>query len=473
MSDLPACVQKAAPVRLLPTLSETAREARAVSTFLSCLKAIRPLAHPLLSPFGAPVGQRSRIECWSEVELRRPVGDRILRPDGLICVRTGSKRWCALVEAKTGPSPLDREQVEAYLRLARENGLDALITLSNQFAPRADHAPVTVNRHLRRSIDLYHLPWKAVLTQSQLALMDESAMNSHERFMLEEFVHYLRQPRSGLSDFTAMTADWADLIEAIQNGAPINRKAGRVHRIVSAWHEELHDAALSLSPNVGTLVTVKVPRKTGTDPADWRDTDAAHFERAHELTGTLQVPHAENMHLTANLSKRTIAAHIRLKAPRDRQRTGARINWLLKQLKGVDAQGVSIRMISKGRGGNPVVTLDALRADPKLAAHDCHAGPPSHFEVALVQHLGAAMGRRRKFIERFDALVLDFYERIGQHVKGWVAPPPAYRAQPVPQKAEPKQPKKPAPRLTPARSVGDIPSFLRRDPHHQVFLQKS
>ena len=145
--------------------------------------------------------------------------------------------------------------------------------------------------------------------------------------------------------------------------------------------------------------------------------------------------------------------------------------------KGFDAFGYEIMQETAsalGRIGRQLEeALEALRADPKQAARACQGGPPSHFEVALVQHLGAAMGRRRKFIERFDALVLDFYERIGQHVKGWVAPPPAYRAQPVPQKAEPPQPKKPAPRLAPARSVGDIPSFLRRDPHHQVFLQKS
>jgi len=473
MSDLPACLVRAAPVRLLPIQSDSAREARAVSTFLSCLKTIRPLAVPLLGEFGVTIGQRSRIECWTEVELRRPVGDRKLRPDGMISVQSGTKVWRALVEAKTGSNPLDPAQVEAYMRLARENGLDALITLSNQFAPRVSHAPVVVNRHLRRSVDLYHPPWKSVLTKARLALLDPAGMNDHEHFMLEEFVHFLEQPKSGLSELTAMTEDWTDLLDAVQHNAPLNRKTGLLTRTVASWHEVLHDAALSLSPPVGTPVTVKVPRKLADDPAAWQASDVKHFEKYHELAGTLVVPHAENIHVSANLSKRTIAAHVRLKAPRDRQRPLARINWLLKQLRAIDGHGVTIRLVCKGRAGNPVVPLEHLRRDPKSAAQDCGGAPPCHFEIALVQHLGSAMMRRKKFVERLNALVLDFYQTVGQHAQGWVPPPPPYRAQPAPQKIEPPKPQKPAPRITPKRPVGDIPPFLRRDPHNQVFLQKS
>lgn len=44
-----------------------------------------------------------------------------------------------MVEAKIGKGEICSEQIERYLNLAKANGIDAIITLSNQFVARADH----------------------------------------------------------------------------------------------------------------------------------------------------------------------------------------------------------------------------------------------------------------------------------------------------------------------------------------------
>lgn len=60
-----------------------------------------------------------------------------MTPDGLIRVSRGSRVWAALVEVKTGRNELQSEQLENYLEAARRNGLQALLTISNQ-TPMAD-----------------------------------------------------------------------------------------------------------------------------------------------------------------------------------------------------------------------------------------------------------------------------------------------------------------------------------------------
>ena len=53
-------------------------------------------------------------------------------PDGLVVVSNGGKEWVALVETKVARSDLTTDQVEGYLDIAREQGFDSVITISNQ-----------------------------------------------------------------------------------------------------------------------------------------------------------------------------------------------------------------------------------------------------------------------------------------------------------------------------------------------------
>jgi hypothetical protein len=69
----------------------------------------------------------------------------------LIVVTTGKKQWTAIIEAKIGKAELQTEQVELYLDLAKEHRIDAVITLSNQFAATPTHHPVMVKKNKLRS----------------------------------------------------------------------------------------------------------------------------------------------------------------------------------------------------------------------------------------------------------------------------------------------------------------------------------
>ncbi len=127
MEELVASGERA---RLFPVLSESSKEGRATSIFLSCLAASPDLAASLFGTIGRRVGVRTQIEVYTEVGN---AGKPELRPDGLILLRTGNSTWSALLEAKVGSSDLEQSQIEVYLDLARTHKVDAVITVSNQF----------------------------------------------------------------------------------------------------------------------------------------------------------------------------------------------------------------------------------------------------------------------------------------------------------------------------------------------------
>ncbi len=116
--------------RLIPTSGINGadeQERRATSALLAVMSSVREFQRALLQPLGAPAGN---VQTFIEVPFT--LGDKRLYPDGLIRVSRAQRTWTALVEVKTGPNDLAAEQLENYLEIVRENGFQALLTISNQ-----------------------------------------------------------------------------------------------------------------------------------------------------------------------------------------------------------------------------------------------------------------------------------------------------------------------------------------------------
>jgi hypothetical protein len=155
------------PARLIPTSGISGaeeQETRATSALLAVMPVVKDFASTLLRPAGAIAGN---IETFIEVPLKSIEG-KAMRPDGLIRVSKGQRQWTALVEVKTGNNDLVRDQVEMYLDVARENGFDAVVTISNQIATAAGMHPVEVDKRKIRKVGLHHISWAEVLSAAVL-----------------------------------------------------------------------------------------------------------------------------------------------------------------------------------------------------------------------------------------------------------------------------------------------------------------
>ena len=85
------------PARLIPILAEGKKEERATSALMAAMSVVPEFATQLVRPFGGKITSRSTIECFTEVRFKE---SEELRPDGLIIVRSGTKEWSAIIEAK-------------------------------------------------------------------------------------------------------------------------------------------------------------------------------------------------------------------------------------------------------------------------------------------------------------------------------------------------------------------------------------
>jgi hypothetical protein len=425
MNQLPSILQSGEASRLFPVLADTSKEGRTLSIFLACLENVPEFGRTMLSGLGVRTGARSQIDTFTEVGLKKTIEDAKHRPDGLIVLNSGKSNWTALVEAKVGAADLTNVQIEAYLNLAKLNGVDAVITVSNQFTPLPTHHPLAVSSTLTKKVSLFHWSWGYVITQAQL-LKEMGEIDDREQLiLLAELQRFLLHPSSGVKEFDQMPTSWTDLCGAVSAGQTLNAKAPASAEVVGSWHQALDRVTSVLSRQLNDYVKVVMTRAEASDP-DLRMKIALDSLKSEScLNSHINVPDAASpVRICADINKRTLTFDMKLKAPADRKSTKARLSWLLRQLTDAVSKDVYVRMFWPGRSSATQFALAALRENPDLASKDRDGMAVLSFEVFLVRDLGAKFMQRKTFVTELIRGASDFHANVGANLTNWQAKPP-------------------------------------------------
>jgi len=417
MIEKPDILARGERARLFPILADTSKEGRTLSILLACLESVDGFGKSILADLGVKAGARSKIEAWTEVVLRKG-GEKASRPDGLLILKTGSKSWTALVEAKVGSSILTPEQLDSYLEIAKLNGVDALITISNQFAPLPSQHPVQLSAASMKKAKVLHWSWMYVLTQAALQLGNGDIEDKEQRVILNEMVRFLSHPSAGVKSFDQMPASWTAVASAVQSGGAVSAKGNEAQEVVGAWYQETRNLALILSRQIGEDVDLKVSRAHVADPSARLKSDSQLLATDNCLHATFAVPNtAAAIEVVADFRKRSVFASMKVNAPADRKSTKARVNWLVRQLQKSRPEDIHIRLFWPGRAPFTQHPLSVLRERPETAEE--HGKVATSFEVLFARDLGARYAQRKNFIVDLEQAVPDFYEQVGQHLKAW------------------------------------------------------
>ncbi|MCG6204550.1 hypothetical protein LPW26_07880 [Rhodopseudomonas sp. HC1] len=418
MSDIPSYLSRGERARLFPVLADTSKEGRTASILLACLANVDEFGHSMMGTVGQRVGPRTKIETFTEICFSSKV-DKI-RPDGLIVLTTGSRQWRALVEAKVGNFDLEIGQVESYLALARENEIDALITISNQFAAVPAVHPLQLATSARRKIELFHWSWMHVLTEASLLLANDEILDRDQRFILNEMVRFLTHPSAGVRGFDQMPACWTDLVASIQAGAVPAASSPSTREVVGAWHQVVRNLSLTMSRQLGVEVSPRIPREHLRDLDARAKADSCLLCDDHTLSATLIVPDAASpLEVTADVKARSLTISMHLRAPDDKKGTKARLNWLLRQLPSTTNENWHVRLYWPGRTSSTQRPLKVLRENIDDAVDERAGQVVTSFDVFLVRDIGARFSQRKNFIVDLESIVPQAYDQAGQHLRAW------------------------------------------------------
>lgn len=426
--------------RVIPVTGiDTEREAegRATSALLAVLSVVRDLSDAVLSPFGASTAKTAEVDTF--VEPPFTLNGKSIRPDGVVSVTYGKRNWSALVEVKTGQQALSAEQVNRYWDLARHEGFDSVITISNEIPPVPGAHPTDGLRVQANSpVKVHHLSWTWLLATAVNIKTHKGVEDPEQAWILEELIRYLEHPHSGALAFDDMGPHWVQARSNAREGrlAPEDEATAD---IVQRWDQLLRFIALTLGSDIGEDVQQVLPRKHARDPRVRATYLAKRLAEDGQLDGALRIPNtAGDVELLADLKGQMLSAQTEIDAPTDRG-ARARGTWLTKQLP--DAPGdLRIEAYEKNARTPVEATLAELRDDRSAITSDARKDP-----VRLVLNLHVDMGLNRRsggknpsFVESVKDLVETFYRDVVQTITPWSPPPPKLPDRPAPSVEPPR-----------------------------------
>ncbi len=167
---------------------------------------------------------------------------------------------------KTGRNQLATEQLENYLDIAREQGFDAVITISNEIPAVAGQHPTKVDKRKLRKVDLHHVSWSQVLAEAVMQKEFRGVADPDQAWILGELIRYLEHRKSGALEFDDMGEAWVGVRDAVAAGTLRATDKG-IAEVVARFDALLRFASLQLGRQLGTEVVPVLSRKEAADPA--------------------------------------------------------------------------------------------------------------------------------------------------------------------------------------------------------------
>ena len=421
MSDLlPKFVVQGETARLFPVLSTTSKEGRATAILLACIGLISELGIKLLGSLGQRVGKRANLMTYTEIVLKSQPNEARDRPDGLIVLRVGAREWRALIESKIGNANLSSEQIERYRVLAKDNQVDCVVTISNQFATHPTSHPLEEVRKSRSKVPVFHWSWMHILTTVELLISSGEVKNRDQLMILNELRRFLTHESTGVKGFDRMPKEWTDLNKLVSSGGAIPARSPEAITVVEAWHQETRDLSLILTRMTEERVSEKLPKKHAGDPAQRQKDELAELRDRHRLVSMLEIPDAAApVEVVADIMRRSIDVGMTLRAPQDKKSTKARLNWLLRQIKSDNVEDLHVRLFWPGSSESTQFPVSELRANMDICEEGKKHLTPRAFHVFLSKRLGARFTQQSNFIADLEAIVPEFYGRFGSRLAAW------------------------------------------------------
>lgn len=395
------------------------QERRATSAFLAVLQGVPELTKAILKEFGVPAGE---IETFIEPEFK--LDTKKVRPDGFIQITRGGKTFRIIVEVKTGKNELELSQLNEYLEIAKIEGFDMLLTISNQVLDATGMHPTKgIDARKLRSTALVHLSWMRIISEC-IILSEHTGVSDLDRsWILKELIRFLQSDASGASEFNDMGTNWVSVREGVRSGT-IKKPDENVIDVVTKFQNLVRYCALTLAARSGVEAREVIPKAARIDGRKFLQVEAGELLSKKSIKGALRIPGAaSDLEIFADIGSGMTHTSFDISAPSE-GKNKSKLNWLLKQLKTIPGDALFSIGYKHSRTMEVPVKLALLKSGDLEMSLD-NSKDIATFRISVVRASGDKRGRGKgAFIDSVLSQVELTYADLLQPIKPWVSSAP-------------------------------------------------
>lgn len=326
------------------------------------------------------------------------------RPDGLLICQRGKTGWSALVEAKAGDSKIRSEQIQEYADLASQIDVDAIISISNEFARNPTELPFHLPANKMRKRSFYHFSWPEIRAMIERMTRDPE-LTELEGAVLHDVVEFMWDPSSGIVTFDQMPKEWSDFVQSSGVGVGFSAKTPGITEIVRGWHQERRDLRTKLAHATSLDVDFRHEAGVRADFGQILNYDRKRLADEYELTAQYYFKTSKvALSILAELQDRKTTLSVDLPVP-DGKGAKALTTWIAKVTEDFARSKTTLIFTWKGKGNERAITMDQLHSDP-LQLYDGQREPPKSIRLIRQVHDVKRFRSRKLFITDLEALCL-------------------------------------------------------------------
>jgi hypothetical protein len=364
--------------QLIPSFKKNER--RLLSVFMATLDAVPAFRGHIFPIFGYRSGKNCKYASFMEPvfeDRKAPPG----RPDGLIICNYRSKNWAALIEAKSDKNQINIEQIEMYSSLAKHLEIDAIISISNEFAAKGFELPYTIVKAKRKGRDIFHISWSKIAAEIGLFLEMQTNLHPSEKYILEEAERFLTSKDSGVTTFDEMSRMWKDFVNSANTVIGFNTTTPGVAEIVKNWQQERRDLCIKLNQQLGGGVSSLFPPSLRNDQNARKKLIREQLTKDYKMEAQYQIAsNKSTLRIVADLRACSTTFVFEFKPPKNK---GAKAigTWLAKSIANQNDE-FTVLINWPGRDVDTTFSVAQIINDPHLIADGKKSAPKS---IAFIQ----------------------------------------------------------------------------------------
>lgn len=407
------------PANLIPTL-KVGDEMALTSIFLSTIRLVKEFRDSILKDIKFPRSGKNLF--FTEVSFPELFDGRI---DGMIVnVTSGKVKDVVFFEMKNGKDKHNKDQIDKYIKLAKDLKVDKLVTISNEFVSDVNDTPVEKLK-VPKNFNLYHLSWTYILTIAHVLLFenDDNIEDRDQVEIMKEVVKYFESDKSGVNSHSSMNKGWKEIADKLFKNEKIGHSDPKLNEVVRSWHQKEKDLALMLSRTLGAHIKSSNKTKSSVE------SDKIKLLKENLLKASLTIKDAvSKLDVKLDFIRRTVTMSVVITPPADKS-NNAKVIFLFNQLEKCKKkegelydqviQRVLIEPDFKFLKNQPNYNLFDLRNEDFRSHNEIQK-----LNIHYTENLKSSFSSRTKFVTELDNMSLKFYESLVQHLSNWKKPPP-------------------------------------------------